>query len=143
MRAHYPSEHKFNNVMADLEIQLFHTDLLHLSLACSSKKAAIVLMFNLNSTNDNNGFFDDFTTKTPTPGGDSGSMDISKLLDLASSMKSNISGYVGTDTMPPCTRGVCYYVYEKIFSITQAQLDYFKVKNINYNARQANQGLGE
>jgi carbonic anhydrase len=118
IRTHYPSEHKFNNVEADLEIQLFHTTTY--SLACGSRKAAIVLLFNLNSTNDNNGFFDDFTTKTPTPGGDSGSMDISKLLDLASSMKSNISGYVGTDTMPPCTRGVCYYVYEKIFSITQA-----------------------
>jgi len=76
-------------------------------------------LFNLTSTESNNGFFDTFTTKTPTPGGDSGTMDISKLLDLASSMKSNISGYVGTDTMPPCTGGVCYYVYEKIFNITQ------------------------
>jgi hypothetical protein len=46
-------------------------------------------------------------------------MDISKLLDIASSMKSTISGYVGTDTMPPCSKGYCYYVYEKIFAITQ------------------------
>jgi len=72
----------------------------------------------MNSTESNNGFFDDFTTVTPSTK-NNGTMDISKLLDLASSMKSDISGYIGTDTMPPCTNGVCYYIYEKIFTITQ------------------------
>ena len=57
--------------------------------------------------------------------------------------------------MPPCSKGVCYYVYEKIFTITQEQLDFFKVDqaggkdgntigNALYgNARNANQGAGE
>lgn len=73
----------------------------HLGLACNSHKAAISLFFNLNSTESNNGFFDDFTTVTPSTA-NNGTMDISKLLDLASSMKSYVSGYIGSDTMPPC-----------------------------------------
>ena len=88
-----------------------------MSLACRNKQGVISLLFNLNSTNDNNGFFDTFTSITPSAD-NNGTMDLSKILDLASSMKSSISGYVGTDTMPPCNLGVCYYLYEKIFAIT-------------------------
>jgi len=76
----------------------------------------------MNSTESNNGFFDTFYNVTQSANrsaDNNGTMDISKLLDIASSMKSTISGYVGTDTMPPCSKGYCYYVYEKIFGITQ------------------------
>lgn len=95
------------------------------------------MLFNINSTESNNGFFDTFFNVTPSADNktSNGTLDISKLLDIASSMKSNISGYVGTDSMPPCTKAYCYYVYEKVFQITQDQLDYFKVKDVKYNAR--------
>lgn len=75
----------------------------------------------MSSNNTNNGFFDDFTTITPTNDSSktNGTMDLSKILDLAASMKSNVAGYVGTDTMPDCKKGVCWYIYEKVFNITQ------------------------
>ena len=65
IRSHYPSEHRFLNVSADLEIQIFHTDELGLKLACRGGQAAISLFFNLSSNVTNNGFFDSFSTIGP------------------------------------------------------------------------------
>lgn len=112
MRAHYPAEHLFEDKRRDLELQLFHNDTLDLHLGCSSGRAAISLFFDLNGTEPNNGFFD-FTKSS-----NAGTIDISKILDIASSMKSTVSGYTGTDSMPPCSNGVCWYLYEKVFAIT-------------------------
>jgi hypothetical protein len=46
-------------------------------------------------------------------------LDLSLLLDFGASMKSYISGYIGTDTMPMCDKGICWYLYEMPFAITQ------------------------
>lgn len=34
-------------------------------------------------------------------------------------MNDFITGYVGTDSMPNCTTGVCWYVYHNTYSITE------------------------
>lgn len=86
----------------------------------------------------NNGFFD-FQMKDGAIVADvtGNSLDISKILDLGSVMRSVISGYSGTDSMPPCTNRVCWYLYEKVFKIEQAQLNFFKADGLDSNARDA------
>ena len=63
---------------------------------------------------------------------------MSKLLGFGASMNSDIVGYIGSDTIPSCKKGLCWYLYVKPFKITQAQLDSFKVKGVEANARGTN-----
>jgi len=53
-------------------------------------------------------------------------------------MKSFVSGYIGGDTKPPCTPGVCWYIYESPFAITDDMLNKFVVPNLKSNARMNN-----
>lgn len=46
-----------------------------------------------------------------------------------------ITGYVGSDTMPTCARGYCWYLIEKNYTLSQAQLDKLKVDSVPANAR--------
>lgn len=116
-----------------MEMQIFHKDNRGRALVCSSKTSAISLFFSIeNGTDDVYGLFD-------FQGGDK-YFDASQVLDVGASLQSYISGYIGTDTMPPCTNNVCWYLYEKVFSITQEEIDYFKVENVESNYREANLG---
>jgi len=69
-------------------------------------------------------------------------MDLSKLLGFAAHMKSDVVGYTGTDTIPNCTKLVCWYLYLKPFTITQEQIDFFKVPGVKSNARVTNISAG-
>ena len=62
MRAHYPSEHDFDNNKHDLEIQLFHNATPGMTLGCRSNIAAISIFFDLNVTTDETHDFFNFTT---------------------------------------------------------------------------------
>jgi len=53
-------------------------------------------------------------------------------------MLSFIDGYLGTLTQPPCTKGICWYLYEEPFKITDDELNYFKVDGVEANYRQNN-----
>jgi carbonic anhydrase len=61
-------------------------------------------------------------------------MDLSKLLDFSSPLHSYVSGYKGSDTMPPCTPNYCWYLYHKTFTISEDQLQWF----INQGAKDGN-----
>jgi len=78
---------------------------------CLSNKSAISVFFNVTGDNllEPTGFFEDFQ-KTKSNDGDS-SIDISKLLNLGSTLRSSVFGYIGTDTMPTCEKFVCWYVF--------------------------------
>lgn len=65
-------------------------------------------------------------------------MDLSQILDIGAGLFTTVSGYIGTDTMPPCTNYVCWYLYNSPFLITQQQLDFFKVDNVKHNIRTNN-----
>lgn len=69
-------------------------------------------------------------------------IDLSKLIDIGSSMHSNITGYAGTDTMPTCTNKICWYLYEAPYALTQANLDFFTNQDptVKSNNRVGDQG---
>jgi carbonic anhydrase len=111
---HYPAEHLFNSTRYDLEIQLVHTDLLGRYRFCMNG-GFLSLFFSLTEgTLETNGFFD-FTD--PAKGVDT--VDLQKLLGFGAAQKSFVSGYMGTDSMPPCDSRTCWYLYEEPFKITQ------------------------
>ena len=72
------------------------------TLSCKSNNASISLFFNI--SDKGNDFFK-FTENI-----DNG-LDLSLLLDQSAGLHSNIIGYVGTDTSPPCSRYLCWYIY--------------------------------
>lgn len=45
-------------------------------------------------------------------------VDLSTLLSADIALNQYITGYVGTDTIPPCTRFVCWYLFEIPFTIS-------------------------
>ena len=45
-------------------------------------------------------------------------MDLSKVVDFGASMKGAITGYKGSDTIPLCTKDVCWYLYNFPYQIT-------------------------
>ena len=93
------------------------------------------VFFNLNSTNSNNGFFE-FLNR-----GEQVYMDLSKVVDLGATMKGSITGYLGSDTEPLCTKKVCWYVYDFPYQISQEELDGIKVEGVEGNYRVTNKAL--
>lgn len=101
-----------------------------MSQGCLSGYGAIAVLFKVGQ--NDNPFFD-WLTKT----GDDQLVDLSTIFSLNTPLNNYISGYVGTDTIPPCTKFVCWYVIETPMEISQKQLDMFKTKDTPYNARKA------
>jgi hypothetical protein len=64
-------------------------------------------------TTGNGGFFEFQTQKEGEK-----VFDASKLLNIGAAMKSHIMGYIGTDTMPTCTKNFCWYIHESPFALT-------------------------
>lgn len=54
-------------------------------------------------------------------------------------MNSNIYGYIGTDTMPTCTNGLCWFIHQQPYVINEEQLNFFKVDGVAANARMFDQ----
>ena len=68
-------------------------------------------------------------------------MDLSKLLDFSSPLHSYVSGYLGSDTMPPCTSKYCWYIYHKTFKVNDDQIQWFIDQGAKMgNYREANMG---
>ena len=53
-------------------------------------------------------------------------IDLSKVFSKTDPMTSQILGYVGTDTQPPCTDKFCWYLKIPTMTITQETLDLLK-----------------
>lgn len=64
-------------------------------------------------------------------------VDPSAFLTQISGTTSTVTGYMGTDTMPGCTYGTCWYIMNEVQTINQSELDFFKVPNVASNARMA------
>ena len=56
-------------------------------------------------------------------------VDLSQIFTPDIALNQFITGYIGSDTMPPCTRFLCWYVLEQPYAISQKQLD--KIKAIS------------
>lgn len=94
------------------------------------------MLFQVKEDSKGNPFFDWQKEK------DEKTIDLGLLLTPDIALNSFITGYIGTDTMPPCTKSQCWYVIETPFEISQEQLDYFKTMDpkIPHNARMHNLG---
>jgi len=62
-------------------------------------------------------------------------VDLSTLFPIDIALKSYIRGYVGTNTVPNCERGVCWYFLGEPQPISQAQLDKLKIPGVASNNR--------
>ena len=67
-------------------------------------------------------------------------IDLSELIKVDTVLNQFITGYVGSDTIPPCTRFLCWYVLELPFTVSQKQLDKLKVAGLDNNTRFLNPG---
>lgn len=101
-----------------------------------SKQSALSIFFTLDDKGEDSGdffnFLDQDNTKEPRM------VDLSKLVGFAAHMKSDMITYVGSDTMPKCTQGICWYLYLKQFKITKKQLDLLRVDKVQSNVRATN-----
>jgi carbonic anhydrase len=62
-------------------------------------------------------------------------IDLSLLMPLDFSLHSYVMGYVGTNTVPNCERGQCWYFVKDVQSITQDQLNKLMVSGVKSNNR--------
>jgi hypothetical protein len=102
-----------NGTQYDLEMQIFSTDPLNLHLICRTG-GVISVLFKVDDTKPNS-FFD--WQAAATAGGDV-NIDISLLLSRVAGSTTTVTGYIGTDSMPPCTSSTCWYVVNQPFYIS-------------------------
>jgi hypothetical protein len=85
-------------------MQVFSTDLYARKLLCTSGQAAVSVFFKIDAAAVANPFFAWQADPTTIP------IDLSLILTKTAGTTMNISGYSGTDTMPNCTSGICWYL---------------------------------
>jgi len=65
------------------------------------------------------------------------------VLPVGAATNDKVLAYVGSDTMPTCDPGLCWYLLPTPYLITQQQLDFFKVKGVASNYRQQDLSTNE
>ena len=53
-------------------------------------------------------------------------IDINQLIPVDYMMHTDLFGYLGTLSQPPCTTGVGWYIVPKIFELSETQLEKIK-----------------
>lgn len=137
IRFHHPAEHKVNDTVYDLEMQIFGKDFYDRKVVCSGQTGAVSIFFQIDPEDKDNPFFD--WQANATAKGDV-YIDLNSILKKTTSATNNIYGYSGTDTMPGCEQ-VCWYVVESPLKMSQAQHDFFQYKDYTSNARATGQGV--
>jgi carbonic anhydrase len=90
------------------------------------------MFFNI-GPNDNP-FFQFLDKKSP--------LDLTSIFTSDFSLNSYIQGYIGTSTVPNCERGVCWYIINQPFEISEAQIQMLKINNVAANKRNVKNKLG-
>jgi hypothetical protein len=111
LRFHYPSEHTLNGTAYDLEMQIFGLDTFERGLGCFSNHSAVSILFKLDTAAPDQAFF---SWQADATAGKTVTLDISSYLSKISGTTSSVSGYMGTDTMPGCTYGTCWYILNEV-----------------------------
>ena len=62
-------------------------------------------------------------------------VDLSTIMPRDYGLNHNVSGYTGSDSMPPCNGRQCNYFLEDTYTITKEQLNNVKVEGVLYNNR--------
>jgi len=68
-------------------------------------------------------------------------VDVSTILSKVAGTVNSVTGYSGTDSMPGCTSGICWYVVNNLQTINQQELDFFTASmpdgvTVNFRGRQ-------
>jgi len=134
IRFHYPSEHYLNGTRYDLEMQIFGNDTFNRALGCFSHHAAVSILFQLDASSAPHEFFN---WQPDAIAGNPITIDLSLYLNKVSGSTTSIAGYMGSDTMPGCTYGTCWYIVNTVQTINQSELDFFLVPDVSNNARMA------
>ena len=107
---------------------------------CKTGLGVVSLFFNVTSDcvdcKDTNGFFEWINHAEESAGNKT--IDLSKLLPQDAAMYTNVTGYIGSLTAPPCSKDVCWYIVEEVFKIEESELNYFQYADVERNARAAN-----
>lgn len=114
IRFHYPSEHLLNGTQYALEMQVFSSDPYSRSLACYGHQAALSILFELDATSSAHAFFD---WQAQANADETVNIDLTLLVSQVAGTINNVSGYTGTDSMPGCTAGVCWYIINETQTI--------------------------
>jgi carbonic anhydrase len=129
IKFHYPSEHTVNGTHFDLEMQIYHQEEFWTHAICVSGIGIISVFFNVSTPP--NPFFQFLDGTSP--------LDLSSILTPDFSLNNYIMGYVGTNSVPNCERGVCWYIVKDVFSIGSDQLEKLKIPGVPFNNRQTSE----
>ncbi len=108
---HSPSEHAIKGKRADLEMQIYHTDV----FKKSKSKTAMAVSVLFNKGTPDHDFFTFLDGKSD--------IDVSQILPIDFMMSSNVFGYLGTHTKEGCANGVGWYISPKIRTISEADFN--------------------
>ena len=104
---------------------------------CVSGLGVFSLFFNVDTspTAQDNSFFA-FLKDDKAP------LDLNSIISVDFSLHNYIIGYVGTSTLPNCERGQCWYFANKVYTLSQSQMNLLKVANVDANRRNVHIKLG-
>lgn len=104
---------------------------------CVSGLGVLSLFFNVDPspTAQDNPFFA-FLKDNKAP------LDLNSIISADYSLHNYIMGYVGTSTVPNCERGQCWYFANKVYTLSQSQMNLLKVTNVDANRRKVHPKLG-
>lgn len=104
---HYPSEQLLNGTQYALELQVHGYDTFNRKLGCQSRNGYFSVLFDLVPAGPANPFFE---WQAAATAGTEVVVDLNLVLSRVAGTVNSVIGYSGTNSMPPCSTGTCYYV---------------------------------
>ncbi len=97
---------------------------------CVSGVGIMSFFFNISSNPEPlDGKFFNFMDDPKAP------LDLGALIPMDFSLKHSVLGYVGTETVPNCERGVCWYFVNQTYAISQAHYNKILIDGVSSNVR--------
>lgn len=96
-------------------MQVFHHDFYDRKLLCVSNTAAVSVFFQIDDSAADNPFFD---WQADAKNNDPVSIDLTQIISKIAGMINHVDGYDGSDSMPPCTQHVCWYLFQELQTVT-------------------------
>ena len=113
-------------------MQVAHADVDHRAVLCNGTTFTSIF-FKIDDNTTDTGFFD---WQADATAGKDVSINLDKLTPKSTAMYSDITGYYGTDSMPPCDIFSCWYLLKRPLTISTAAFNFFKVNGVAFNNRQ-------
>ena len=130
---HTPSEHKFDNEAADLELQFLHCTLEdHHVIPCAPSLAFAVLFKDGGPSYQNpewmNKLFRTLNKISSKPKSLAKGLDIHEITETVNADLVDYYNYVGSQTYPPCYQGVQWMVGKQVLTVSTSIIEGFKMR---------------